>query len=95
MPDTSGHAAGSRHDLLSNDLPETSVSRAKLPPGPSEFPVIGQAFRLQRNLIELLQHAATYCDISTVSVNPLTICLANHPAFNRDVLLICHRTVAR
>ena len=95
MTDNSGHAADARYDLLGVDPPKPSVSRAELPPGPSEFPVIGQAFRLRRDFIGLLRQAATYGDISTASVNPLTICLTNHPSLNRDVLVTYHRTVAR
>lgn len=77
------------------DPPNPSVPRSKLPPGPKELPVIGQALRLRRDIIGLLREAAAYGDISTVSLNPMTICLTNHPRLNREILVTHHRTVSR
>ena len=77
------------------DPPKPSVPRPNLPPGPAELPVIGQALRLRRDIIGLFREAAAYGDVSTASVNPMTICLVNHPALNREVLVTHHRTVSR
>ena len=48
------------------DPPRPSVPRGELPPGPSELPIVGQAFRIRNDLIGLLREAATYGDVSTV-----------------------------
>ena len=77
------------------DPPKPSIPRTELPPGPPELPVIGQAFRLRRDFIGLLREASTYGDISTLSVNPVTICLTNAPELNREVLVTHHQTVSR
>ena len=77
------------------DPPKPSVPRNELPPGPPEPPVVGQALRLRGDFIGLLGEAATYGDISTASVTPITICLTNHPELNRDVLVRHHRTISR
>ena len=82
-------------DSLQVDPPKPSIPRSELPPGPSELPVIGQAFRIRNDLIGLLQEAATYGDVSTASVNPILICLVNHPDLNRDVLVTNHRKTGR
>lgn len=79
----------------SSDPPRPSVDRDALPPGPPELPVIGQGLRLQRDLIGLLREAATYGDVSTVSVNPILICLVNHPELNREVLVTNHQKARR
>ena len=72
-----------------------SIPRAELPPGPSELPLIGQAFRLRFGLISLLQEAATYGDVSTVAVNPILIYLVNNPELNRQVLVREHQKTGR
>lgn len=82
-------------DSLQVDPSRPSIPRAELPPGPSELPVIGQAFRLRNDLIGLLEEAATYGDVSTVSVNPILICLVNHPELNREVLVTQHQKTGR
>ena len=82
-------------EVVRVDPPRPSIPRAKLPPGPSELPFVGQAFRLRFNLIGLLQEAATYGDVSTVSVNPILICLVNHPELNREVLVTSHQKTGR
>ena len=74
-------------DSFQADPPRPSIPRAELPPGPSELPVIGQAFRLRNDFVGLIREAATYGDVSTVSVNPILICLVNHPELNREVLV--------
>ena len=77
------------------DPPRPAIRRSELPPGPSEIPFIGQAFRLRRDFVGLLREAATYGDISTVSVNPILICLVNHPELNREVLVTNHLKTER
>ena len=77
------------------DPPKPSVPRSELPPGPPELPFVGQAFRLRFGLIGLLQEAATYGVVSTVSVNPILICLVNHPELNREVLVTNHQKTGR
>lgn len=49
------------------DPPRPSIRRIGMPPGPSGLPLVGQAFRLRFDLVGLLQDAATYGDVSTVS----------------------------
>ena len=77
------------------DPPKPSIQRTKLPPGPSELPLVGQAFRLRFGLVGLLQEAATYGDVSTVAVNPILIYLVNHPELNREILVTNHRKTGR
>ena len=74
------------------DPPRPSIRCAYLPPGPSELPLVGQAFRLR---FSLLQEAATYGDVSTVAVNPILIYLVNHPDLNRQVLVREHQNAGR
>ena len=82
-------------DALQADPPKPSIPRAELPPGPSEMPVIGQAFRLRNDFVGLLREAATYGDVSTVSVNPILSCLVNHPELNQQVLVTNHLKAGR
>ena len=81
--------------LFKVDPPRPSIQRRDLPPGPSELPLVGQAFRLRFDLIGLLQEAATYGDVSTVSVNPTLIYLVNHPELNREILVTNHQKTGR
>ena len=73
------------------DPPRPPIRREDLPPGPSELPLVGQAFRLRFGLVSLLQEAATYGDVSTVAVNSILIYLVNHPELNRQVLVREHQ----
>ena len=82
-------------DQVRVDPPRPSIPQAELPPGPSELPVVGQAFRLRSDLVGLLQEAATYGDVSTVSVNPILIYLVNHPELNRELLVTNHLKTGR
>ncbi|MDE0082485.1 MAG: cytochrome P450 [Gammaproteobacteria bacterium] len=77
------------------DPPKPSVRSIGMPPGPSGLPLVGQAFRLRFGLIRLLQEAATYGDVSTVSVNPILIYLVNHPDLNRQILVTDHSKTGR
>ena len=59
------------------------------------MPLIGQAFRIRNDFVGLVREAATYGDVSTVSVNPILICLVNHPDLIREVLVTSHRKAAK
>ena len=95
MTSHSEQAADAPSNVHRGDPPKPSVPRNELPPGPPEAPVIGKVFRLRNDFIGLLRESTSYGDISTVSVNPLTICLVNDPGLNREVLVTHHRTVSR
>ena len=82
-------------DSFQVDPARPSIRRAELPPGPPEMPLIGQAFRIRNDFVGLVREAATYGDVSTVSVNPILICLANHPDLIREVLVNSHRKTAK
>ncbi|MXZ69074.1 MAG: cytochrome P450 [Acidimicrobiia bacterium] len=69
------------------DPPRPSIRRTELPPGPSALPLVGQAFRLKNDFVGLLREAATYGDVSTVSVKPIMCCLVNNPELTRQVLV--------
>ena len=77
------------------DPPRPSIQRAELPPGPSELPLGGQALRLRSDLVGLIREAATYGDVSTVSMKPILICLVNHPELNREFLVRIHPNTGR
>ena len=77
------------------DPPTPSIRRTEMPPGPSGLPLVGQAFRLRSDFVGLLRDAATYGDVSTVSVNPLLIHLVNHPDLNRQILVTDHQKTGR
>lgn len=82
-------------DPVRVDPPRPSVPRTELPPGPSELPLVGQAFRIRNDLVGLIQEAATYGDVSTVAVNPILIYLVNNPELNREVLVANRRKTGR
>ena len=82
-------------DSVRVDPPRPSIPRAELPPGPSELPFVGQAFRMRNDLVGLMQEAATYGDLSTVSMNPVLMCLVNHPELNREFLVTNHSKTRR
>ena len=77
------------------DPPRPAIARSALPPGPPEWPVIGQAFRLRKDSLSLIREAATYGDISRISVKPLLMYLVNHPELNQALLVTNHRKVGR
>ena len=82
-------------DSFQVDPARPSIRRADLPPGPPEMPLIGQAFRIRNDFVGLVREAATYGDVSTVSVNPILICLVNHPELIHEVLVTSHRKTAK
>ena len=75
--------------------PKPSVDRRQLPPGPPEWPIVGQAWRLLRDSIGLMQETATYGDLATMSVKPALIYLLNHPDLIREVFVTHHKQVGR
>lgn len=75
--------------------PKPRIGRDRLPPGPPELPVVGQAFRYLRDPIGLMQEAAGYGDIVTLSVKPALLYLVTHPDLIRDIVVTQHRKVGR
>ena len=75
--------------------PRPVVDRAALPPGPPEWPVVGQAFQYLFNLLPFMHDAATYGDLVTVSVKPALVYLVNHPDLVHEVFVTNHQRVGR
>ncbi len=75
--------------------PKPVVDRAALPPGPSEWPVVGQSFRYLFNLLPFLRGAAAYGDLVTLSVKPALVYLVNHPDLVQELFVTNHRSVGR
>ena len=71
------------------------IDRGSLPPGPPEWPIVGQSFRYVSNPLGLVREAAGYGDLATVSTKPVLILLAHHPDLIRDLLVTNHRSVGR
>ena len=82
--------------LTSSEYPPyPNVERNQLPPGPSEWPILGQSWRYLRDTIGLMHEAATYGDLATMSVRPALVYLVNHPDLIQEVLVAQHRHVGR
>ncbi len=78
------------------DYPRKPVFvRSQLPPGPPEWPVLDQTWRYIRDPIGLMQEAAAYGDLVTLSVKPFLMYLVNHPDLIREVFITQHRRVGR
>ena len=75
--------------------PRPRVDRSRLPPGPSELPVIGQSLRYLKDPIGFMQEAATYGNLVTMSVKPALLLLVNHPDLIRDIVVTYHQRVGR
>ena len=75
--------------------PKPVVDRASLPPGPSELPIVGQSFRYITNIVGLLQEAAGYGDLVTLSVKPALVYLVKHPDLIQDLFVTNHQSVGR
>ena len=75
--------------------PRPVVDRSELPPGPPELPFVGQTLRYMRSPIKLMQEAAEYGDLVTLSVKPALVYLVNHPDLIRDVIVTYHQKVDR
>ena len=75
--------------------PRPIVDRRRLPPGPPELPLIGQTLRFLRDPIKLMQDAAAYGDLVTISVKPALLYLVNHPDLIREVVVTNHPRLGR
>ena len=75
--------------------PNPSAKPDRLPPGPRELPIVGQTFRYLRDPIGLMEEAAGYGDLVTMSVKPWLVYLVNHPDLVRDVLVTNHHRLGR
>ena len=75
--------------------PKPVVDRAALPPGPSEWPVVGQSFQYLFNLLPFLGESAAYGDLVTLSVKPALVYLVNHPDLVQELFVANHRSVGR
>lgn len=75
--------------------PNPKVDRSQLPPGPPEWPVLGQTWRYLTDPIGLMQEAAAYGDLATLSVRPALAYLINHPDLIQEVLVTQNRRAGR
>ena len=75
--------------------PSPRVDRATLPPGPPEWPVVGQSFRYLLSPLGLIKEAAGYGDLVTMSVRPALVYLVNHPELIRELFVTNHQSVGR
>ena len=75
--------------------PFPAVDRSQLPPGPPEWPILGQSWRYLHDTLGLMQEGAAYGDLVTLSVRPALIYLVNHPDLIEEILVTQHRRVGR
>ena len=75
--------------------PHPTVDRASLPPGPPEWPVVGQAFRYLFDPVGLIREAAGYGDLVTLSTKGALVFLVNHPELVRELFISNHQNVGR
>lgn len=75
--------------------PKPVVDRAGLPPGPPEWPLVGQSFKYVFNLLDFIQGAAAYGDLVTLSVKPALVYLVNHPDLVQELFVANHQKVGR
>ena len=75
--------------------PKPVVDRAGLPPGPPEWPLVGQSFKYVFNLLDFIQGAAAYGDLVTLSVKPALVYLVNHPDLVQELFVTNHLKVGR
>ena len=75
--------------------PKPVVDRASLPPGPPEWPLVGQSFKYVFNLLDFIQGAAAYGDLVTLSVKPALVYLVNHPDLVQELFVTNHQKVGR
>ena len=75
--------------------PHPKVDRKSLPPGPPELPVVGQSIRYLTNPLGLIEEAAGYGDLVTMSVKPVLVYLVNHPDLVRELFVSNHQSVGR
>ena len=75
--------------------PNPVVDRAQLPPGPPEWPIVGQTFRYMTDALGLMREAAGYGDLVTMSTKPVLAYLVNHPDLIEELFVTNHRSVGR
>ena len=81
--------------INTDNIPNPKVDRSQLPPGPPELPILGQTLRYVRDPIGLMQEAAAYGDLATLSVRPFLMYLVNHPDLIQEIFTTQHRRVGR
>ena len=75
--------------------PNPVVDRAQLPPGPPEWPVVGQTLRYITDPLGLMRESAGYGDLVTMSTKPIVVFLVNHPDLIEESFVTNHRSVGR
>lgn len=75
--------------------PVPVVDRASLPPGPPEWPIVGQSFRYMTDPLGLMRESASYGDLVTISTKPALAYLVNHPDLVEELFVTNHRSVGR
>lgn len=76
-------------------IPKPSVNRKQLPPGPSEWPLVGQSFQFLNDPVKLMQETSAYGDLATLSVKPMLMYQLNHPKLIHEVFVTQDRRVGR
>ena len=69
--------------------------RKDLPPGPRDWPVIGQALPLLRDPLGLFQQAAARGEVAAVAVKRIPLRLVNHPELNWEAMVTNHQRMGR
>lgn len=75
--------------------PNPVVDRSELPPGPPEWPIVGQSFRYMTDPLGLMRESAGYGDLVTMSTKPVLAYLVNHPDLIEELFVTNHRSVGR
>ena len=75
--------------------PNPVVDRSALPPGPPEWPVVGQSLRYLTDVIGLMQETAGYGDLATMSTKPALVYLVSHPDLVQELFVNNHQSVGR
>ncbi len=76
-------------------IPKVNRKQMRLPPGPTELPLLGQALRYLSDIVGLMQEAATYGDLATMSVKPALVYLLAHPDLIHEVFVRNQQKVGR
>ena len=75
--------------------PDPVVDRGSLPPGPPEWPIVGQSFRYMSDALGLMREAVGYGDLVTMSIKPALVYLVNHPELIQELFVNNHQSVGR
>lgn len=75
--------------------PNPVVDRSMLPPGPPEWPIVGQSFRYMTDALGLMRESSGYGDLVTMSTKPVLAYLVNHPDLIEELFVTNHRSVGR